>query len=87
MTEVRRDKLGRKIPVYDRAAVEARKKEKYGEDFHRRIGTMGGKQRTRGYFGYLKDTNPEEFKKFEAEQHKKAAKVNKKRVSTPISGQ
>ena len=37
-------------------------KEKYGSDFFKRIGRMGGRKRGRGYFGYLKDTNPEALK-------------------------
>jgi len=34
---------------------EKTKKEKYGSDFHSRIGAIGGSKRKRGYFGRLKD--------------------------------
>lgn len=34
---------------------ERTKKEKYGPDFHSRIGAAGGSKRKRGYFGRLKD--------------------------------
>lgn len=59
MTEVKRDKLGRRIPVFDRkaAAKKAQKtrEEKHGPNFNSRIGSMGARHRTRGYFGKLKD--------------------------------
>lgn len=58
MTE-KRDKLGRRYPDLDRSAIvkksEATKKEKYGTDFHKRVGAVGGSKRKRGYFGLLKD--------------------------------
>ncbi len=44
--------------------------EKYGTDFRKRITIMGGKQRTGGYFGYLKATGQEDKLK---ELAKKAA--------------
>lgn len=34
---------------------EKTKKEKYGTDYHSRIGAIGGSARKRGYFGRLKD--------------------------------
>lgn len=38
-----------------------RTKERHGEDVYRKNGTKGGKKSTRGYFGYLKDTDPEKL--------------------------
>ncbi len=53
------DILGRRIPQYDRSAAGKRgaitRKEKYGDDFHKRIGSDGGSNRKRGYLGTLKD--------------------------------
>lgn len=58
MTE-RRDKLGRRIPEFDRSAAGKKAmqtlKEKNGTDYPKRIGTNGARKRTRGYFGSLKD--------------------------------
>jgi hypothetical protein len=34
---------------------EKTKKEKYGTDYHARMGAIGGRARKRGYFGRLKD--------------------------------
>lgn len=55
----RLDKLGRKIPEFDRSAANKKgaqtKKENYGRDKHSRDGSMGGRVGTRGYFGKLKD--------------------------------
>lgn len=54
------DKLGRRIPQFDRSAAGAKgaqtQKEKHGNDFHARHGAAGGRKRTRGYFGTLKDS-------------------------------
>ena len=66
MTKV--DKLGRKIPEFDRSAANkkgaATRKEIYGTDTHSRAGSVGGRVRTRGYFGKLKDDGQtEELKK------------------------
>lgn len=62
----RRDKLGRRIPDFDRSAANKKaaktQKEKYGPNHHARIGTSGGRARKRGYFGNLKDTDPEALK-------------------------
>ena len=59
MEEIKRDKLGRKIPVFDRkaAAKKAQKtrEKNHGPDYNSRIGSMGARHRTRGYFGKLKD--------------------------------
>lgn len=59
MEEIKRDKLGRRIPVFDRKAA-AKKAQKtrelnHGPDFNSRIGSLGARKRTRGYFGKLKD--------------------------------
>lgn len=55
----RYDKLGRKIPEFDRSAANKKgaqtRKEVHGTDVHSRIGSMGARLRTRGYFGKLKD--------------------------------
>lgn len=63
MTE-RRDKLGRRIPQFDRSAAGKKAmqtlKEKNGTDYPSRIGTNGGRKRTRGYLGKLKDEGKEE---------------------------
>lgn len=60
------DKLGRRIPEFDRSAAGKKsaktQKEKYGTDFHSRIGTRGASMRTRGNFGKLKDEDPETHK-------------------------
>ncbi len=58
MTE-KRDKLGRRIPQFDRSEAGKRsaktRKENHGNDTHARAGSLGGRARTRGYFGKLKD--------------------------------
>lgn len=50
MTEVRRDKLGRRIPEFDRSAANKKaaqtRKEKHGSTFNARIGALGGSART-----------------------------------------
>lgn len=57
--EEKRDILGRRIPQFDRSAAGKKAmetlKEKNGTDYPKRIGTNGGRKRTRGYFGRLKD--------------------------------
>lgn len=50
-------------------------KEKYGSDFFKRIGRVGGRRRGRGYFGYLKDTNPELLKKISKRGSEKGHRV------------
>lgn len=56
---VRLDKLGRRIPEFDRSAAakkaQRKNKENYGTDFHKRSGAVGGHAGKRGYFGALKD--------------------------------
>lgn len=62
----RRDKLGRRIPEFDRSAAgkkasqTRRANKKYGPDYDKRTGAIGGSHRTRGYFGKLKDEGREE---------------------------
>lgn len=55
----KRDKLGRRIPVFDRSAATKAAvkttKERHGDDFYRRAGSLGDHSRNRGYFGKLKD--------------------------------
>ena len=60
----RLDKLGRRIPEFDRSAANRKgaqtRKDKYGTDIHSRVGSMGARMRTRGYFGKLKDEGKDE---------------------------
>lgn len=55
----RYDKLGRRIPEFDRSAANKKgaktRKENHGADVHSRVGRMGASLGTRGYFGKLKD--------------------------------
>lgn len=54
----RRDKLGRRIPEFDRSAAgrkAAATNKENDENYYNKLGTTGGKHRTRGYFGRLKD--------------------------------
>ena len=67
----RLDKLGRRIPEFDRSAANKKgahtRKEKDGPDIHSRIGSMGASLGTRGYFGKLKDEGKtDELKKLSA---------------------
>lgn len=68
--EVRYDKLGRRIPVFDRKAAGKKTAEtvrkKYGDDHYKKIRSKGGKMSTRGYFGKLKeDGNIEELREIQ----------------------
>lgn len=70
----RRDKLGRRIPEFDRSAAGKKAmdtlKEKNGTDYPKRIGTNGGRMRTRGHFGKLKDEGKtEELKSTSQKAH------------------
>lgn len=62
---VKLDKLGRRIPEFDRSAAgkkasqTRRANKKYGPDYDKRTGAVGGSHRTRGYFGKLKDEGRE----------------------------
>jgi len=77
------DKLGRRIPEFDRSAagkkgVETRK-ERYGADYQSRIAANGGRHRTRGYLGRLKDSgNTEELKSL-SEKARRAREANRDR--------
>jgi hypothetical protein len=75
--EQKYDKLGRRIPQFDRkaAAKKAQKtrEERHGPDFNKRIGSMGASLGTRGYFGKLKDTDPEKLKQISQAASEKSA--------------
>lgn len=75
--EEKRDKLGRRIPQFDRkaAAKKAQKtrEERHGTDFNKRIGGMGARLGTRGYFGKLKDTDPAKLKEISQAASQKSA--------------
>lgn len=62
----RRDKLGRRIPKFDRSAASKKgaktQKEKYGTDFHARSGASGGRSGRRGGFAHLKAQDPQKHK-------------------------
>ena len=78
----RRDKLGRRIPEFDRSAAGKKanqtRREKYGPDYDKRTGAAGGSKRTRGYFGKLKDEGKEaELKALSAQATKKSIEVRK----------
>lgn len=53
------DKLGRRIPQFDRSAVGRRNaknmKEQYGPDYFSKLSRAADHSRNRGYFGKLKD--------------------------------
>lgn len=58
------------------------RKEKYGADYQSRIATNGGRKRTRGYFGYLKDTGQTKIlKEVSKEGGRKAAEAREKSPS------
>ena len=58
---------------------EKTKKEKYGSDFHSRIGAIGGSKRKRGYFGRLKDEGRlDELKSLASQAGKKSNEVRGK---------
>lgn len=69
---------------------EKTKKEKYGPDYHARIGATGGRARKRGYFGRLKDEGKlEELKALakkgsEKGNATKSERAKSKRVSTTV---
>lgn len=72
MVKPKLDKLGRRIPQFDRSAAGRKasktRKDKYGADVHKRTGSVGGRLRTRGYFGRLKDEGKtDELKKIATE--------------------
>lgn len=69
---------------------EKTKKEKYGPDYHARIGATGGRARKRGYFGRLKDEGRTDELKALAKKGSekgnavKSERAKSKRVSTTI---
>lgn len=82
----RRDKLGRRIPDFDRSAAGKKgmetQKEKYGPNHPSRIGTIGGHKRTRGHFGKLKDEGREEELKALSEKANAARKAKEAEAET-----
>lgn len=89
----RRDKLGRRIPQFDRSAAGKKasktSKEKYGPDHHKRIGIIGARLGTPGYFGKLKaEGKTDELKKLsQAAIAKKREIARTKEISKPIGAQ
>lgn len=55
------------------------KKEKYGPDHHSRIGSMGARLGTPGYFGKLKATDPEKLKQISTDAAHKSAEARRAR--------
>lgn len=85
------DKLGRRIPEFDRSAAARKgaktKKEKYGPDKHSRDGSLGARLGTRGYFGYLKAEDPEKLKELAQQGAKRSNKIQRTRkVQTVVRG-
>lgn len=64
MSDIKRDKLGRRIPEFDRSAAgkKAAKtlKEKHGEDHFRKLNSSADHSGNRGYLGSLKDAGETE---------------------------
>lgn len=81
MTEIRYDRLGRRIPEYDRKAAAAKaqktREERHGSDFNNRIAAAGGRKRTRGYFGHLADTNPKALREITSAAGKASGKTRR----------
>lgn len=62
---IRRDKLGRKIPDYDRSAARkrgAKTRLKHDKKAFSKMGKKGGPASTPGYFGRLALEDPEKLK-------------------------
>jgi len=78
MATERRDKLGRRIPEFDRSAASKKgaktQKEKYGSDFHQRTGADGGRRGPGGGFAYLKAKDPEAHKELSSKAGKTGTK-------------
>ena len=77
------DSIGRRIPEFDRSAANKKaaktRKEKHGTDDHARAGAIGGRRRTRGYFGKLKDEgNDTELKRLSKQAQEARKKKSKK---------
>ena len=63
------------------------RKDRYGSDYYSRIGSMGARLGTRGYFGYLKAKDPEKLKEIsKAAAEKSAARSPEERQATVIKG-
>jgi len=54
-------------------------KERHGSDFYKRAGAIGGRSKSRGYFGWLKDNDPEKFADLHQRAVRKAAEKNRKK--------
>lgn len=84
--EEKRDKLGRRIPQFDRSAAGKKsaktQKEKYGPNYHSRIGTAGGRKRTRGYLGKLKAEGKTEQLSTIGKEARKARATKEEKTST-----
>lgn len=80
--DIKYDKLGRKIPQFDRSAAAKKavktKEKKYGPNHSSRVAALGGRKRTRGYFGKLKDEgDTDTIKKLASEAGKKSGEARK----------
>lgn len=88
MTE-RRDKLGRRIPDFDRSAAAKKgvktQRRKHGSDFHAKIGRIGGKHSHQRYFAKLKEENPELLKKIQARAVKNSPVTKKQNQILPAT--
>jgi hypothetical protein len=63
------------------------RKEKYGPDYYSRIGGMGARLGTRGYFGYLKANNPKKLRELsKAAAAKSAERTPEERKATVVKG-
>lgn len=87
----RYDKIGRRIPEFDRSAAAKKgaktKKEKYGPDKHSRDGSLGARMRTRGYFGQLKAEDPKKLTELAKEGAKKSnEKQLARKLQTEVRG-
>lgn len=62
----RYDKLGRKIPDFDRSKANKKgadtRRATQGDDIYSIIGRKGGAKSTRGYLGKLKEEDPAKLK-------------------------
>lgn len=75
-----KDSLGRRKRRYDVSAAIKKgnqtKKEKHGEDYQARIGSVGGSRKKRGYFGRLKDLGrTEELRKISLKGNQKSNSI------------
>lgn len=86
----RTDKLGRRIPTFDRSAAgrkaAATRKKNEGQNVFSKKTSRGGKKRTRGYFGYLKDTDPQKLKELSTQAAERRAELARGERQTEIRG-